>query len=137
MLSNPEIRERIHTYLQQLDLKTELVGDTVWLIRDPDRGLPQVVVYADDKLVTVRARLMDMPATDREPFFEQLLRFNVEMLHGAYALEDDAVIWMDTLELDTMDLEEFQATLDAASLCMLQHVPQLSRFFPGGDHGSL
>ncbi len=137
MFSTPEIRDKVGGYLRELGLSHEVVGDTVWLIRDPERGLAQVVVYADETLVTIRARLIDIPTDGREAFFEDLLRLNLEMLHGAYALEEEAVIWMDTLELGTMDLEEFQASLDAASLCMLQHVPRLSNQISGGDNGSI
>jgi hypothetical protein len=50
------------------------------------------------------------------------------MVHGAYALENNNVIIIDTLELDTMDIEELQASLDAIGLAVAQHYPILSKF---------
>jgi hypothetical protein len=50
------------------------------------------------------------------------------MIHGAYAIEDQSVILIDTLELPTMDLEELQASLDATGLALAQHYASLSKF---------
>jgi len=137
MAHSPEIRFRIPGFLSELKLQYESVGDTVWLIRDLDRGLAHVVVYADENLVTIRAKIMMIPDGSPGRFFEDLLRLNAEMLHGAYAIEEDSVIWIDTLEFETMDLEEFQASLDAASLSVMHHTSRLSRYASGGNDGNV
>ena len=123
-----EIRSKVVEYFNSLELPYESVGDLIWLVRDPSRGLSHVVVLAQEDLVVVRVRVMKIPEAQNAAFFEQLLRLNVEMLHGAYALEDDAVIWVDTLEFQTMDLEEIRASLDAAAECMVRHADRLSRY---------
>ncbi|NJL73213.1 MAG: YbjN domain-containing protein [Candidatus Competibacteraceae bacterium] len=51
-----------------------------------------------------------------------------DLVHGAYALEGDNVILIDTLEFETMDLEEFQASLDAVGLALAQHYPLLAKY---------
>ena len=51
-----------------------------------------------------------------------------DLVHGAYALEGDNVILMNTLFGETMDVEEFQSTLDAISLALAQHYHVLSRY---------
>jgi hypothetical protein len=50
------------------------------------------------------------------------------MVHGAYALDEDDVLLNDTLEYDTMDQGELQASLDAIGLALAQHYPILSKF---------
>ena len=52
------------------------------------------------------------------------------MVHGAYAIENDSVILIDSLEFPTMDLEEFQASLDSTGLALAQHYPRLSKYRP-------
>lgn len=121
-------RERIEGYLIRLSLTYEAVGDNIWVINDEDKGLGHVVVFAEESLVTIRAKVMEVPEANREAFFEELLRLNTEMVHGAYALDEESVVLMDTLELDTMDLEELQATLDATGLALAQHYPRLSKY---------
>jgi hypothetical protein len=50
------------------------------------------------------------------------------MIHGAYALEQNNVVLVDTLESETMDLEEFRASLEAIGLALAQHYPRLSQY---------
>ena len=50
------------------------------------------------------------------------------MIHGAYALEGNEVILLNTLVGATLDLEEFQATLDAFGLALAQHFRTLAKY---------
>jgi len=43
-------------------------------------------------------------------------------------VSEDDVILIDTLQYETMDLEEFQASLDAIGLALAQHYPILSKY---------
>ena len=122
------IRDKIERYMINLSLTYEELGENIWLIEDPEKGLGHVFVYADDPLVTLRAKVMDLPDKDRESFFEELVRLKNEMIHGAYALEQNNVVLVDTLESETMDLEEFRASLEAIGLALAQHYPRLSQY---------
>lgn len=127
---NPGL-EKIQGYINTLGLSNEQVSEDVWVIDDAAKGLNKIVVFVDEALVTLRCRVMDIPTLkleDRLRLFEVLLRFNLDLVHGAFALEEEHIILMDTLELDGMDLEEFQASLDALGLAMAQYYPELSRF---------
>jgi hypothetical protein len=136
-MTEPNVKLKIDQYVQRLGVKYELIGDNIWLLDFHDRGLPHVVLYAEDDLVTVRAKVMQLPASQRELFFEELLRLNVELAHGAYALEGEIVIWVDTLEFAGMDYKEFLASLDAAALSVAEHYPRLSKYRNGGAHGTI
>lgn len=123
------IKEKIQGYLRKLELDFEEVGDNTWLIRDDEAGLNHVIVYAEEPLVIIRVKVMGVPSKNREHLFEDLLRLNGEdLVHGAYALEGDNVILLDTLEHESMDLEEFQASLDAVGLALAQHYPLLAKY---------
>jgi len=124
------VKEKLESFFINLDLSYEEVSDNMWIISDERNGLSSVVVYAEDDLVTLRAKIMEVPAEQREDFFEELLRLNAEMVHGAYAIEEDSVILVDSLELPTMDLEEFQASLDSTGLALAQHLPRLAKYRP-------
>jgi hypothetical protein len=121
-------REKLEGFFINLELMYEEVGENMWLISDEDNGLRSVVVYVQEDLVTLRAKIMDVPAENREAFFEELLRLNAEMVHGAYAIEEQSVILIDSLEGPTMDLEEFQASLDSTGLALAQHYGTLSKY---------
>ena len=83
------VKEKLESFFINLDLSYEEVSDNMWIISDERNGLSSVVVYAEDDLVTLRAKIMEVPAEQREDFFEELLRLNAEMVHGAYAIEED------------------------------------------------
>ncbi|MFW6292953.1 MAG: hypothetical protein ACOC7V_11620, partial [Spirochaetota bacterium] len=109
-------QEKLEGFFIHLELIYEEIGENMWLLTDEENGLSSVVVYVQDELVTLRAKVMDVPGEKREEFFEELLRLNAEMVHGAYAIEEDSVILIDSLEFPSMDLEEFQASLDSTGL---------------------
>jgi hypothetical protein len=121
-------QEKLEGFFINLELIYEEVGDHMWLITDEDNGLSSVVVYLQDDLVTLRAKVMDVPTEHREEFFEELLRLNAEMVHGAYAIEEQHVILIDSLEAPTIDMEEFQASLDSTGLALAQHYNRLSKY---------
>ena len=121
--------EKIEGYMLSLSLTYETVADGTWLINDDEKGLENVLVILADPVVIVRVNVMHIPGRQREEFFEQLLRLNQsDMIHGAYALEGDEVILINTLVGATLDVEEFQATLDAIGLALAQHYQTLARY---------
>ena len=120
---------KIEGFLLSLSLTYETVEDGTWLINDDEKGLENVLVILADPVVIVRVKVMNIPGQRREEFFEQLLRLNQsEVIHGAYALEGDDVILLNTLVGATLDLEEFQATLDAIGLELAQHYRKLASY---------
>jgi len=121
-------REKLEGFFINLELVYEEVGDDMWLITDEENGLRSIVVYVQDDLVTIRAKVMDVPVENREACYEELLRLNAEMVHGAYAIEEDSVILIDSMEAPTMDLEEFQASLDSTGLALAQHYSRLAKY---------
>lgn len=118
---------KLEGYMINLGITFEALDDNAWIVNDAERGLEKVVIVADDPLVIVRVKIMEIPENNREKLFEKLLQLNAsDLVHGAYAIEDDHVILVDTLEYSTMDLEEFQASLDSVSLALTQHYSILS-----------
>ena len=120
---------KIEGYMLSLSLTYVTVEDGTWLINDDEKGLENVLVIVADPVVIVRVKVMSIPGQRREEFFEQLLRLNQsDMIHGAYALEGGDVILLNTLVGATLDLEEFQATLDAIGLELAQHYQKLASY---------
>ena len=120
---------KIESYLLSLSLTYEDVGDQTWVINDDEKGLENILVILAEPVVIIRVKVMAIPDKEREQFFEQLLRLNQsDMIHGAYALEGDDVILLNTLVGETLDVEEFQATLDAIGLALAQHYQMLAKY---------
>ncbi|MDR3343702.1 MAG: YbjN domain-containing protein [Treponema sp.] len=120
---------KIERYLIDCMLTYRELEGNLWLLDDEEHGLEGVAVMLAEPLVIVRTVVMDAPAEHRLELFTKLLELNAsDILHGAYALEDEKIVLIDTLEYDTVDYTEFRATLDAFSLALTQHYPILSKY---------
>jgi Tir chaperone protein (CesT) family len=118
-------RDEIEHFLIQTGHPHETIENNMWVVRDT----ANIVISHAPPLVIFRAKLMDGPQRNREAFFRLLLELNAsELLHGAYGLEDNSVVLIDTLQSEHLDLNELQATLDALLLAMNQDYQQLKTF---------
>ena len=120
---------KIEAYLISLGVSYEEKQPDTWIVEDASKGLPCILVFLAEPVVILRAQAMRIPSRDREAFFRELLKLNYSgLLHGAYAIDGDEVVIMDTLVYDTMDREEFEASLDAIGFALSEHYPLLSRY---------
>jgi hypothetical protein len=122
-------RDRIESYLVRLSLTFQEASPGTWVIHDPQKGLENLLIVLSEPLVIMRMHVMEVPAAGTAALFEELLRLNAtDMVHGAYAVDGKNIIIIDTLEADTMDLEEFQASIDAIGLAIAQHYRVLAHY---------
>ncbi|MBN2050563.1 MAG: YbjN domain-containing protein [Spirochaetales bacterium] len=120
---------KVESYLINLGVTYERVTEGTWVINDDEKGLEQVVILLEEPLIVLRVRVMETPSSNREALFQQLLKLNAtDVIHGAYALDGNDVILIDTLQYDSMDFNDFQSSLDAIGLALAQHYPILSQF---------
>jgi len=120
---------KVEGYMINLGLTFEEIDENSWIINDEENGLEQVAVICAEPLLIIRVNVMEAPAKAKEEFYEKLLTLNAaDLVHGAYALDESKVVLIDTLVLETLDIEEFQATLDAIGLALAQHFPVLSKY---------
>lgn len=125
--------EKIETYLMDLGLPYEEVGTNTWLIDDSENGNPPIIVSLAEPVVVIRASVMKLPKAAKpggnEALFRELLFLNGSGLaHGAFAIEGDDIVLIDTLEYGNMDRSELEASLDAIGIALSQHWPRLSSF---------
>ena len=118
---------KIEQYLIELKYSYREVKPNFWLLDDTEHNLEGIAIMYADPLVIIEVQVMDAPRQTREEFFIKLLELNAgDMIHGAYGLEGDKVVIIDTLEYQAMDFSQFRASLDAISLALTQHFPVLS-----------
>jgi hypothetical protein len=122
-------KEKIEGYLVKLSLSFQEAGGSSWVVSDPEKGLENLLVMIVDSHVIMRSNVMGVPADGKALLFEELLRLNAtDMVHGAYGIDGTDIVILDTLELDTLDIEEFQASIDAIGLALAEHYKILSKY---------
>jgi len=125
---------KIEQYLIDLMITYQQVGKNLWLLDDEERSLQGVAIMQAEPLVIVRAEVMDVPKGNLLELFTKLLELNAsDVIHGAYALDKNKIILLDTLQYESMDNEDFRATLDSFSMALVEHYPILSKFREKGS----
>jgi len=120
---------KIEQYLIDLMLSYRQLDTNLWLLEDEERTLQGVAVMQAEPLVIVRAEVMDVPKNNTLELFTKLLELNAaDIIHGAYALDKNKIVLIDTLHFETMGYEDFRATLDSFSLALSDHYPILSKY---------
>lgn len=68
--------------------------------------------------------------------YRTLLEWNAtEVVHGAYGIEDGDLILSDTLELETLDFHEIQASMESITLAAASHMQQIRALAGHGAEG--
>jgi len=120
----------VEAYLLRLRRRFGTVDDQpgTFLV-ESSGGMPPVAVRVDTPLVVLRVHIGDVkPGADHTAIFRRLLELNAKQLvHASYGLDDDHVVLSSALELENLDFNELQATLDEIDVALAQHVPQLAR----------
>ena len=118
-------RDDIEHYLIQIGYPYDSVESDMWVIHNT----ADVVITIDPPLIVFRMKLMEIPGDHRENLFKLLLELNAsQMIHGAYGIEDNNIVMIDTLQVENLDYNEFQASLDALMLSSSQDYQKLKAF---------
>lgn len=120
-------REDIESYLIKLGFPYAEVGPNLWNLHP--EGQENLLITIAGPVVVFRIKAMELPPGNRAEFLEALLRLNgSDMVHGAFAIEGNAVVITHALELENLDFNEFQAVIDDTTLAISKHYPTLSKF---------
>ncbi|MFQ5536794.1 MAG: YbjN domain-containing protein [Gemmatimonadota bacterium] len=120
-------REDLESFLIRMDVEYEEVDEGMYLVRGRNAGLP-IVVHYSAPLLLIRMKLMDLPEDghDLTELYRTLLELNAtDVVHGAYGIEDGELILSDTLELETLDFHELQASMESMELAAAGHMDRI------------
>ena len=57
------------------------------------------------------------------------------MVHGAYGIEEGDLVLTDTLELETLDFPELQASLESMQMAAASHIERIKALAGTGQEG--
>jgi hypothetical protein len=92
-------------------------------------GMPPIAVRIDPPLVVVRVHIGDLEKGGGPPkLLRKLLELNArQLVHASYGIDDDRVVLSSALELENLDFNELQATMDEIDVVLVQQLPELAR----------
>ena len=104
--------------------KEELV-----VIDDDERGIKNLVIDCEGSIVILEQVIIPMPKESSE-FCKRILQINRTLVHGAFVLDEEGttLLFRDTLQLENLDRNELEGSIDALSLGLAEYASELVSF---------
>ena len=123
--------EKIKNYLIELghNITFENSEDGVFVLNDSDLGLQNLVIGCAEPIIIIEQYLFDLAPNNLEAF-RFLLEKNRTIIHGAFVLDEEGskVIFRDTLQVENLDLNELEGSINSLSLLLSEHATELIKF---------
>jgi hypothetical protein len=123
--------EKVKSYLLDLEYTITLENESeeVFVIENEGMGIRNLVLACADPILIMEQFLFEIHASD-DKVFKSLLMKNRDIVHGAFALDESGtkVIFRDTLQLENLDLNELEGSINSLSLLLSEYSNELIKF---------
>lgn len=120
--------ELVKQYLYEMELPiiSQDHEEELVVVSDPENGIVNLVIDCEEPILVLEQLIMDVPA-ETARLYKRLLQMNRHLVHGAFVLNDDAtlILFRDTLQLENLDRNELEGSVQALSLAMAEYGPEL------------
>lgn len=123
--------EKVQGFL--LDLEFNILNENeeegVFWVDKEEAGIHNLVIGCLDPILIMEQFLFEIK-NDSNEVFKGLLIKNRDIIHGAFVLDETGkkVIFRDTLQLENLDLNELEGSLNSLSLLMSEYSEELIKF---------
>jgi len=119
----------IEIYLDDCGFPFEKIDEGMWRVESADNNVNNIILTYTEMDLLFRINLMKVPQTNREAFYERLLRLNAtEIPHGAFGVENDLVVLIDSLEVENLQSNELRASIDSLGFTVAQYYNELKNY---------
>jgi hypothetical protein len=107
--------------------KEELV-----VIDDDERGIKNLVIDCEGSILILEQVIIPM-SKESSDFCKRILQINRTLVHGAFVLDEEGttLLFRDTLQLENLDRNELEGSIDALSLALAEYASELVSFVRG------
>ena len=113
--------------LSHEDSQEELI-----VIDDEERAIKNLVIDCEAPTLILEQVITSMPESSSD-FCKRLLQMNRTLVHGAFVLNEEGttLLFRDTLQLENLDRNELEGSIDALSLALAEYGSELVSFARG------
>lgn len=123
--------QKIKQHLVELDytISLEKEDEGILVIQKEEHGIKNLVIGIAPPVLILEQYIFKIENPSDE-IFKNLLMKNRDIVHGAFVLDESGqkVIFRDTLQIDTLDIEELEASLNSLSLLMSEYAEDIIKF---------
>jgi hypothetical protein len=121
----------IKNYLIELNynITHENEEEGVLMIQDHDKGINNLILGIANPILIMEQYIFKI-STPNETIFRQLLQKNRDIVHGAFVLDEsgEKVIFRDTLQIENIDLNELEGSINSLSLLLSEYSENIIQF---------
>lgn len=121
----------IKEYLLQLNISIsyENAADNIFVVNKESEGIKNLILGVADPILIIEQHIFDIKNNNNE-VYKCLLQKNRDILHGAFVLDDtgNRVIFRNTLQIENLDLNELEASLNSLGLLLSEYSKQIINF---------
>jgi len=102
------------------------------VIDDDERGIKNLVIDCESPILILEQVIIPMPQESSD-FCKRILQINRTLVHGAFVLDEEGttLLFRDTLQLENLDRNELEGSIDALSLALAEYASELVSFVRG------
>lgn len=123
--------EKVRNYLLELNYSIvhESTEDSVFVVENESDGILNLFIGCAEPLLIMEQFLFDLKDNSGE-IYQNLLKKNRDIVHGAFVLDDTGtkVIFRDTLQIENLDLNELEGSINSLSLLLSEYSEELIQF---------
>lgn len=112
-----------------LDITFENEEEGILVIQKENAGFKNLILGVAPPILIMEQFLFRIN-NQSEKVFKSLLQKNRDIIHGAFVLDDsgEKVIFRDTLQIENLDLNELEGSLNSLSLLMSEYSDKIIEF---------
>lgn len=123
--------QKVKDYLAELgfDISEESESEGLIIVNKEMEGVNNLVMGFADPILIIEQFLLELKHPSEE-IFRRLLVKNRDIIHGSFALDDSGtkVLFRDTLQLENLDLNELEASLNSLGMLLSEYSEEIIEF---------
>jgi hypothetical protein len=107
----------------------EDINDGIIMIEHENEGIKNLVIGIASPILVLEQFIFQIKNADNNVFLK-LLQKNRDIVHGAFVLDEsgEKVIFRDTLQIENLDLNELEASINSLSLLLSEYTNEIIQF---------
>ena len=123
--------KKVRDFLLELDFNiiSQNEEDEIFAVEKEDASIHNLIIGCADPILIMEQYLFELKS-ESATILKKLLIKNRDIIHGAFVLDESGrkVIFRDTLQIEHLDLNELEGSINSLSLLMSEYSDQLIEF---------
>ncbi|WP_025741062.1 type III secretion system chaperone family protein [Aquimarina pacifica] len=123
--------QKVKAYLLQLNyiIVHENKGEGILMISKENEGIKNMILGVAPPILIMEQHIFNIKNKNEE-VYRNLLQKNRDIVHGAFVLDEtgEKVIFRDTLQVEHLDLNELEGSLNSLGLLLSEYSDQIINY---------